>query len=85
MAGDRTSLVETSIAAPADEALVQPVMRDGRRVAPAPSLDDIRARAKRDLERLPEPLRKLEQGASYPVEIGEDLIKLADAIDSRLR
>jgi nicotinate phosphoribosyltransferase len=51
----------------------------------SPSLDEIRARAKRDLERLPEPLRRLEAGAKYPVEIGDDVIALADEVDRRLR
>jgi nicotinate phosphoribosyltransferase len=52
---------------------------------PAPSLDEIRARAKRDLERLPEPLRRLEPDANYPVEIGADLVELAALVDSRIR
>jgi nicotinate phosphoribosyltransferase len=60
-------------------------MRNGRRLAPSPSLDEIRSRAKRELERLPENLRRLEPSANYPVEVGEDLIKLADEVDSRAR
>ena len=47
-------------------------MQGGRRVAPSPSLDEIRRHAKRELERLPEPLRRLEPGAAYPVEIADD-------------
>jgi len=54
-------------------------------LAPSPSLDEIRSRAKRELERLPENLRRLEPGANYPVEVGEDLIKLAEEVDSRAR
>jgi nicotinate phosphoribosyltransferase len=67
------------------EPLVHCVMRDGRRLAPSPSLDEIRRRAKRELERLPETLRRLEPGAGYPVEVGDDLIKLAEQVDSRIR
>jgi nicotinate phosphoribosyltransferase len=67
------------------ETLLACVMRDGRRLQASPSLDEIRARAKRDLERLPEPLRRLEAGAKYPVEIGDDVIALADEVDRRLR
>ena len=36
------------------EPLLQSVMRNGRRVAPSPTLAESRARAARDLERLPE-------------------------------
>ncbi|HTE77948.1 MAG TPA: nicotinate phosphoribosyltransferase [Xanthobacteraceae bacterium] len=90
MVGDRISLdrASSSIAANSgsggDEPLVHCVMRNGRRLAPSPSLDEIRLRAKRELERLPDKLRRLEPSASYPVEVGEDLIKLAEQVDSRL-
>jgi hypothetical protein len=60
------------------------VMKDGRRVGPTPSLAGIRARAARDLERLPEPLRELEPGASYPVEVADALVRLAAEVDNRL-
>jgi len=93
MAGDRIAL-DRAASAPAaaktadaagEESLLHCVMRDGRRLQPPPSLDEIRARAKRELERLPENLRRLEPGANYPVEVGEDLIKLAEEVDSRAR
>jgi len=61
--------------------LIVPAMRGGRRLAPAPSLDEIRARAARDLARLPEPLRRLEQGVTYPVQVADALVKLADEAD----
>jgi nicotinate phosphoribosyltransferase len=60
-------------------------MRGGRRLAPSPSLDEIRARTKRELERLPDGLRRLEPSATYPVKIADDLIKLADEVDDRMR
>jgi nicotinate phosphoribosyltransferase len=92
MAGDRIALDRASAPAAATtadgagaEPLVHCVMRHGRRLAPSPSLDEIRSRAKRELERLPENLRRLEPCANYPVEIGEDLVRLADAVDSRAR
>ena len=78
MAGDVLS-VETD--KHAGEDLVVPVMRGGKRLAPAPSLDEIRARAARDLARLPEPLRRLEQGVTYPVQVAEALVKLAEEAD----
>ena len=92
MAGDRILLDRASSPAAAttagsagEEPLLHCVMRNGRRLAPSPSLDEIRSRARRELERLPENLRRLEPGANYPVEVGEDLIKLADEVDSRAR
>jgi nicotinate phosphoribosyltransferase len=82
MAGDILSLEghdETG------EPLIQLVMKDGRRVAPSPSLDTIRRHAKRELERLPEALARLTPGADYPVEVADDLIELAAAVDRRLQ
>ena len=70
MAGDILSLEATHRAASRSFSLV---MQGGQRVQPAPSLDDIRRHAKRELELLPEPLRRLEPGAAYPVEIGGDV------------
>ena len=57
MAGDILSIENDE---QSGEPLIQPVMRDGRRVAPSPTLAEIRARAAADLARLPEPLRRLE-------------------------
>jgi nicotinate phosphoribosyltransferase len=45
---------------------------------------EARARAARDLARLPEPLRRLEPGPSYPVHVGEALARLAVDVDRRL-
>ena len=66
------------------EPLIQAVMKNGRRLEPQPTLAEIRARAARDLERLPEPLRRLEPGASYPVQVTESLVRLAAEVDQRL-
>jgi nicotinate phosphoribosyltransferase len=65
------------------ESLLRLVMQGGRRVQPSPPLDDIRQRAKRDLERLPEPLRGIGPKTTYPVEVGDDLKELAAEIDRR--
>jgi nicotinate phosphoribosyltransferase len=81
MAGDLISLESDK---GAGEPLIQMVIEHGRRIAPSPSLDDIRARAARDLERLPEPLRRLEAGPSYPVEVAQSLVRLGTEVDSRL-
>jgi len=66
------------------EPLIEPVMQAGRRLAPSPSLNHIRRRAARELERLPEALRRLQPDATYPVEIAGDLVELAAAVDRRL-
>jgi nicotinate phosphoribosyltransferase len=81
MAGDTLS-VETD--SQPGEPLIEPVMRNGRRIAPSPTLADIRARAARDLAHLPEPLRRLEPGATYPVTVADALRRLAAEVDSRL-
>jgi nicotinate phosphoribosyltransferase len=67
------------------EPLIQPVMQGGRRLRPPETLADIRQRAKRELERLPEPLRRLEPNATFPVEVADELVKLAAEVDRRLQ
>jgi nicotinate phosphoribosyltransferase len=81
MAGDILSLENDDRAG---EPLIEFVMQGGKRLKPAPTLGEMRARAARDLERLPEPLRRLEPGASYPVEVSETLQRLAEEVDGRV-
>jgi nicotinate phosphoribosyltransferase len=66
------------------EPLIVPVMRAGKRVAPSPTLVQIRERAVRELAGLPEPLRKLEPG-DYPVTVADALKALATKADARTR
>jgi nicotinate phosphoribosyltransferase len=66
------------------EPLIQAVMRNGRRFQPQPTLAEMRACAASDFERLPEPLRRLEPGATYPVQVTERLGRLATEVDQRL-
>ena len=75
--GDLVSLVGERHAG---EALLQPVMRNGRRVAPAESLDRIRAHAADQIACLPKPLKRLD-ALSYPVEIAAGLRQLATDLD----
>ena len=82
MRGDILSLETDS---QAGEALIAPVMRAGKRLAPAPTLAQIRERAVRELERLPEPLQKLEAGTDYPVQISKALSALVAQMDARAR
>jgi nicotinate phosphoribosyltransferase len=81
MSGDLMS-VESD--AQAREPLLRPVMREGRRIAAGPTLAECRAHAARELARLPAPLRRLEPGTAYPVEVAAALSGLAAEVDRRL-
>jgi nicotinate phosphoribosyltransferase len=65
--------------------LIQPVMREGRRLSPAVPLDASRRHAMDQLERLPEPLRRIENVSVYPVKISQSLRDLAEEVDARNR
>jgi nicotinate phosphoribosyltransferase len=82
-------MVRDTIAAHDDEQpgepLVQPVMREGRRVAPSEPLDTINERVREQLTRLPEPLRRIEKGDPYPVSVAESLRRLAEVADASVR
>jgi len=86
MAGDRLALDIASARGTrqSGEPLLELVMQDGRRLRPPPSLDEIRQKAKRELERLPEALRRLAPGTTYPVEVADELEELAAEVDRRL-
>jgi nicotinate phosphoribosyltransferase len=79
MAGDTLS---AEADAQPGEPLIHQVMRAGKRLAP--TLNENRARAARELERLPEPLRELKPSAKYPIQVGEALIDLAVQFDHHL-
>ena len=81
MAGDVIS-VETD--KQPGQPLIQIVIQGGRRIRPSPPLSEIRDRAARSLEQLPEPLRRLELGFAYPVKIAGALIGLSKQVDRRL-
>ena len=81
MAGDVLSLEQD---AHEGETLIRPVMRGGKRVGPRPALMEVKARAATELGRLPEPLRRLEPDAVYPVRIADALQRLAAEVDERL-
>ncbi len=66
------------------EPLLELVMRHGRRLAPSPALADCRARAARELARLPEPLRQFGPQVPYPVVVADALVRLASEVDTRL-
>jgi len=62
-------------------ALLQPVMRGGKRVARLQSLEQARTRARDELARLPEALRGLTPAQPYPVQVSDSLHKLAEEVD----
>jgi nicotinate phosphoribosyltransferase len=80
MRGDILSLETDS---QSGEVLIEPVMRAGRRMAPATPLADIRARAARGLARLPDPLKRLKPGHGYPVTVSDQLKALAARFQPR--
>ncbi len=82
MAGDILGLEGSD---KAGEPLLQLVMQNGKRTQSVESLDTIRTRVKRELERLPNPLRRLEPGTTYPVEVADELKKLAAEVDARMQ
>jgi nicotinate phosphoribosyltransferase len=63
------------------EPLIEPVMRNGRRLRPPATLDAIRARVRDNLARLPAPLAALQDGWEYPVQIAPALEALASEVD----
>jgi nicotinate phosphoribosyltransferase len=60
-------------------------MRSGKRVAPAPTLAQIREHTTRELARLPEPLKRLEAGTPYSVKVADALTALAAKVDANTR
>ncbi|MGD8709102.1 MAG: nicotinate phosphoribosyltransferase, partial [Ectothiorhodospiraceae bacterium] len=56
--------------------LLKTVMRNGRRLGPAESMDTIRARVEAELNDLPEQYRTLETQARYPVDLSSGLRRL---------
>jgi nicotinate phosphoribosyltransferase len=81
MAGDMLGLEDD---AHPGEPLLRLVMQNGERLAASPSLADIRLHAAAELARLPEPLRSLGPGTTYPVRISDTLTRLAADADQRL-
>jgi nicotinate phosphoribosyltransferase len=67
------------------EPLLELVMRGGRRIKGAPTLDDIRQLAKEQLERVPEALRAVVPSAIYPVQVAGELDALAADVDRRIK
>jgi len=81
LAHDRLALIDEKVDG---EALIRPMMREGRRLAPAPMLAELRARTLAALGTLPEALRSLDAApAPYRAEVTPALRALADEVDRR--
>ncbi len=78
MAGDVVGIEDDR---PPGKPLLQEVMRGGRRLGPAPSLERIRAHAAGQLDALPPRLRSLKSVAPYEVRIAESVRALAAEVD----
>ena len=84
---DREGCMSGDVLALADEkregdALIQPVMQAGSRVAPPVSLRDLRRRTQIELERLPDWLRGLTRTNDYPVTVSKAVHDLARRVDA---
>lgn len=64
--------------------LLEPAMRRGRRVRPAPTLHRIRARAIEAVEELPAQVLRLEGPADYRVTVSDDLLGLTGDLQRRM-
>ena len=63
------------------QALLEAVMRDGKRLAGPPSIEQVRMSARRELDGLPDSLKSLRAPTSFGVEISTALRELADSVD----
>ncbi len=68
----------------AGDPLLHPVMKEGRRLAPAPTLDGIRKQVATQLSKLPDSVRQLEECTAYDVRISQALHDLADSVDRHI-
>ena len=66
-------------------ALIECMMRDGRRVAKTPSLVEIRERCGKSVAQLPDGLRRLDKASDYPVQTAPGLQALVAQVDDRQR
>ncbi|HSF48836.1 MAG TPA: nicotinate phosphoribosyltransferase, partial [Burkholderiales bacterium] len=77
--------LEGENAGEAGRALLEPVMRAGKRVGPAPALDELRSRALAAYDELPPALRGLDGAQPYTIEISEEVRALAQRLDEARR
>ncbi len=87
---DREGRISRDVIAAQDETLPQgqplleTVMADGRRLAPDPSLNEVRERLAADLQSLPSDCLNIFSPAEYPVSIGDKLQQLSQRVSSQI-
>ncbi|MEW5944342.1 MAG: nicotinate phosphoribosyltransferase [Pseudomonadota bacterium] len=79
MSGDVLALADNDLHP--GEALLRPVMKNGRRLEPKVPLAELRRRMLESYARLPENLLSLETQAAYPVQVSAALQELAHKVD----
>jgi len=62
--------------------LLELVMKNGRTLAPYPSLETLKKYARQQLDSLPPALRGLNMAPVYPVRVSDELVDLAKAVDA---
>lgn len=83
MREDRLCLATENL--PGGEPLLKEVVKEGRRISPADSLETIRSRLSADMARLPHPCTDLSNPRIYPVRIGEELDRLEEQTTRKVR
>jgi len=66
------------------EPILQPVMREGKRVSPPDSLEEIRERFFEEFLKLDEELKELEPKKEFPIELSPGLRKLQERVTYRI-
>jgi len=78
MAGDTIACADETMDG---KAMLQPILRGGRLVAPLPTLDVASEHARAELDRLPEHLKRLASESPYHVAVSDALRALARRVD----
>ena len=66
------------------EPILQPVMREGKRVSPSDSLEEIRERFFEEFLKLDEELKELEPKKEFPIELSPGLRKLQERVTYKI-
>ena len=80
----RRDLLGTAEESLPGEDLLVDVIRDGELVYDLPDLTAIQERTLAELERIPEPVRAIDEPTTYPVDVSDGLQGLADRVEAEL-
>jgi nicotinate phosphoribosyltransferase len=84
MTGDQIQLAEEPVQ-DEGEALLQPIIQQGRRIGRLGTLEEARARRSDQVARLPSALRRLDAEPSYPVSVSDAVRELAREADAFIK